>query len=85
LQRFQVDTLKIDKSFVQNLGENEQHRAIVNAIIQMAHSLDLRTIAEGIEALPTRQLLADLGCDRGQGYLFAKPLTAEDFAELATG
>ncbi len=83
LQRFQVDTLKIDKSFVQNLGENEQHRAIVNAIIQMAHSLDLRTIAEGIEDMATRQLLADLGCDRGQGYLFAKPLTAEDFAELA--
>lgn len=85
LQRFQVDTLKIDKSFVQNLGENEQHRAIVNAIIQMAHSLNLRTIAEGIEDLPTRQLLADLGCDRGQGYLFAKPLVAEDFAELAKG
>lgn len=82
LQRFQVDTLKIDKSFVQNLGENVQHRAIVHAIIQMAHSLNLRTIAEGIEDQPTRQLLLDLGCDLGQGYLFARPLAAEDFAAL---
>ncbi|MFN3580373.1 MAG: putative bifunctional diguanylate cyclase/phosphodiesterase, partial [Pseudomonas sp.] len=85
LQRFQVDTLKIDKSFVQHLGENPQNQAIVNAIVQMAHSLDLRTIAEGIEDSSTRQLLADLGCDLGQGYLFAKPLTAQDFATLAKG
>ena len=85
LQRFQVDTLKIDKSFVQNLGENAQHRAIVHAIIQMAHSLDLRTIAEGIEDQATRKLLLDQGCDLGQGYLFAKPLAAEDFAVLAVG
>lgn len=85
LQRFQVDTLKIDKSFVQGLGENAQHRAIVNAIIQMAHSLNLRTIAEGVEDLPTRHLLADIGCDLGQGYLFAKPLGVEDFARLAAG
>jgi diguanylate cyclase (GGDEF)-like protein len=84
LQRFQVDTLKIDKSFVQNLGENAQHRAIVHAIIQMAHSLDLRTIAEGIEDQATRKLLLDQGCDLGQGYLFAKPLAAEDFAVLAS-
>jgi len=83
LQRFQVDTLKIDKSFVQNLGENTQHHAIVNAIIQMAHSLNLRTIAEGIEDQSTRQMLAELGCDLGQGYLFAKPLVPEDFAALA--
>ena len=85
LQRFQVDTLKIDKSFVQNLGENTQHHAIVNAIIQMAHSLNLRTIAEGIEDQATRQMLAELGCDLGQGYLFAKPLVPEDFAALAAG
>jgi len=85
LQRFQVDTLKIDKSFVQNLGENTQHHAIVNAIIQMAHSLNLRTIAEGIEDQSTRQMLAELGCDLGQGYLFAKPLAPEDFAALAAG
>lgn len=83
LQRFQVDTLKIDKSFVQNLGENTQHHAIVNAIVQMAHSLNLRTIAEGIEDQSTRQMLAELGCDLGQGYLFAKPLAPEDFAALA--
>lgn len=82
LQRFQVDTLKIDKSFVQNLGDNPQHRAIVNAIVHMAHSLNLRAIAEGIEDQPTRQLLADLGCDLGQGYLFSKPLSADDFARL---
>ncbi|WP_022963724.1 putative bifunctional diguanylate cyclase/phosphodiesterase [Halopseudomonas pelagia] len=83
LQRFQVDRLKIDRSFVQSINSNEQNRAIVTAIIQMAHSLKLETTAEGIEDEPTRQLLAQLGCDCGQGYLFSRPVTASAFIAQA--
>ncbi|MBQ0743482.1 MAG: EAL domain-containing protein, partial [Pseudomonas sp.] len=79
LQRFQVDRLKIDRSFVQSIISNEQNRAIVTAIIQMAHSLKLETTAEGIEDEATRQLLAALGCDCGQGYLFSRPVSASKF------
>ncbi|MEH6567376.1 MAG: EAL domain-containing protein [Halopseudomonas sp.] len=83
LQRFQVDKLKIDKSFVTNLSSNEQNRAIVIAIIQMAHSLKLKTTAEGIEHEVVRRILGSLGCNFGQGYLFAKPMPAEDFLRHA--
>ncbi|MDO9323077.1 MAG: EAL domain-containing protein [Pseudomonas sp.] len=83
LQRFQVDKLKIDQSFVRKLQGNAQDQAIVTAIIQMAKSLQLITTAEGIEDEPTRQLLASLGCDQGQGYWFARPLPAAEFAAFA--
>ncbi|SDR84280.1 diguanylate cyclase (GGDEF) domain-containing protein [Halopseudomonas sabulinigri] len=83
LQRFQVDKLKIDKSFVTNLSSNEQNRAIVTAIIQMAHSLKLKTTAEGIEHQVVKTILTSLGCHFGQGYLFAKPMPADDFLGLA--
>ncbi|MWV16954.1 EAL domain-containing protein [Pseudomonas sp. L-22-4S-12] len=79
LQRFRVDKLKIDQSFVRRLQDSPQEQAIVTAIIQMAKSLNLLTTAEGIEDEATRQLLAALGCDQGQGYLFARPLAADDF------
>ncbi|MBC9251434.1 hypothetical protein A9179_14275 [Pseudomonas alcaligenes] len=80
LQRFRVDKLKIDQSFIRALQGNEQGQAIVTAIIQMARSLKLLTTAEGIEDEPTRALLASQGCDQGQGYLFARPLVADEFA-----
>lgn len=83
LQRFQVDKLKIDKSFVCKLQGDQQAQAIVMAIIQMAKSLHLRTTAEGIEDDAARQLLADMGCDQAQGYWFARPLPAADFADYA--
>ncbi|MVW77110.1 putative bifunctional diguanylate cyclase/phosphodiesterase [Pseudomonas xionganensis] len=83
LQRFQVNKLKIDQSFVRNLQGNPQDQAIVTAIIQMAKSLQLLTTAEGIEDETTRALLAGLGCDQGQGYLFAEPLTAQALAAFA--
>lgn len=82
LQRFQVDKLKIDQSFVRGLGDNPQNQAIVAAIVQMARSLGLSTVAEGIEDEANRRLLVELGCDQGQGYLFARPLTAGDLATL---
>ena len=83
LQRFRVDKLKIDQSFVRKLQDSPEDRAIVTAIIQMAKSLHLLTIAEGIEDDSTRRMLAELGCDQGQGYWFARPLQASDFAVFA--
>ena len=77
LQRFAVDKLKIDRSFIQRIAQDPQQRAIVKAVVQMAHSLQLETTAEGIEDAPTREILQTLGCGQGQGYLFAKPLAAD--------
>ena len=83
LQRFQVDKLKIDQSFVCGLTGNAQDQAIVTAIVQMARSLGLHTTAEGIEDEATRALLAELGCDQGQGFLFARPLAATELGAFA--
>ena len=82
LQRFEVDKIKIDQSFVRRLEESKSDHAIVNAIIQMAKSLNLTTTAEGIETEPIRRMLIELGCDQGQGYLFAKPQSAPQFEAL---
>ena len=79
LQRFNVDKLKIDQSFVRDLATNSQSLAIVVAIIQMAKSLNLLTTAEGIEDAGTNQQLVDLKCDQGQGYLFSRPQPASQF------
>ena len=81
LQRFSIDKLKIDQSFVRRLLLGPQDRAIVSAIIQIARSLNLTTTAEGIEDQETREQLAGLGCGQGQGYLFAKPMPADDFEQ----
>jgi diguanylate cyclase (GGDEF)-like protein len=82
LQRFNVDKLKIDQSFVRSLVRGGQDQAIVSAIIQMARSLNLSTTAEGIEETSIQDLLQSLGCDCGQGYLIARPLSATDFARF---
>jgi len=73
LQRFAIDKLKIDQSFIRNLTGNEQDQAIVLAIIQMARSLKLTTTGEGIENEATRLRLIALGCDQGQGYGLGRP------------
>jgi diguanylate cyclase (GGDEF)-like protein len=85
LQRFAVDKLKIDQSFVRRLQGGAQDRAIVTAIIQMAKSLNLSTTAEGIEDDATRQILLDLGCVLGQGYFFAKPVPVAAFDQTVRG
>jgi diguanylate cyclase (GGDEF)-like protein len=79
LQRFAVDKLKIDQSFVKRLLNAPQDTAIVNAIIQMAKSLDLTTNAEGVEDHAIRAQLAMMGCELAQGYLFSQPLPADQF------
>ena len=73
LQRFPVDELKIDHSFVDGLGTETCDGAIVSGIISLAHTLDLEVVAEGIETRLQLQRLRELGCERAQGYLIARP------------
>jgi diguanylate cyclase (GGDEF)-like protein len=77
LKRFPVDTLKIDRSFVKGIGGNVEDSAIVRAVITVAKSLNLSVTAEGIETAEQLEQLRTLGCDHGQGYFFAKPLTSD--------
>jgi diguanylate cyclase (GGDEF)-like protein len=78
LKRFPVDTLKVDRSFVDGLGEDPQNTAIVQSVLALAKALGLSVTGEGIETDLQRRLLRDLGCERGQGYLFARPRPAVD-------
>ena len=82
LKKFDIDYLKIDQSFVRNLATDPDDMALSEAIIVMAHKLGLKVIAEGVETEEQRRLLADAGCDYAQGYLFSKPVPAEEFEEL---
>jgi diguanylate cyclase (GGDEF)-like protein/PAS domain S-box-containing protein len=84
LKRFPVDTVKIDKSFVHDMGVNQSDRALVAAIIAMAQSLGLQVVAEGVEDETQLNLLRDMGCRRVQGYYFSKPVAAEEFDEVAS-
>ncbi|MDX1347395.1 MAG: EAL domain-containing protein [Thiomicrorhabdus chilensis] len=77
LTQFPLDTLKVDRAFVVNILEDKRQYAIARSIINLAHDLDLVVVAEGIETEEQRQLLADLGCDIGQGYLFSRPVAPE--------
>jgi EAL domain-containing protein (putative c-di-GMP-specific phosphodiesterase class I) len=79
LRRFKVYKLKIDKSFVQDIGKDPEGRAIIVAIISLAKSLGLRTIAEGVETDDQLEFLRDQGCNEVQGYYFSKPLPAHEF------
>lgn len=82
LKRFDIDYLKIDQSFVQNLSPGSSDLALSQAIIAMAHALGLKVVAEGVETEQQRDLLIAAGCDFGQGYLFSKPIPALAFEEL---
>ena len=85
LQRFPIDILKIDKSFIDKLGQGSEGNAVARAIIMMGESLNLRTIAEGIEHPHQIETLQVLGCNAGQGFHFAKPLTPADMDAFLTG
>ena len=80
--RLPVDTLKIDRSFISSMSESRQAQAIASTIIAMGHSLNLKMIAEGIETKEQRDLLQKGACQMGQGYLFSRPLSAEQMAPL---
>ncbi|MFD8237197.1 putative bifunctional diguanylate cyclase/phosphodiesterase [Streptomyces sp. NPDC059696] len=77
LRDFPVDVLKIDKSFIDGIPHDPQQVALVEGIVQLADTLGLQVIAEGIEEQPQRDLLAGIGCRYGQGFLFARPMTVE--------
>ncbi len=79
LKRFAVDKLKIDKSFIMDLVHDHENAAIVRAVVQMAGSLNLTTIAEGVESTEVLDALSAYGCDEVQGYLFSKPIPAVEF------
>jgi len=83
LKRFKVDKLKIDKSFVRDLATDPDDAAIIRTIIQMARSLNLRTIAEGVEDQDMLDRLRVFQCDEVQGYLIARPMPAADFVAFA--
>jgi EAL domain-containing protein (putative c-di-GMP-specific phosphodiesterase class I) len=74
IKRFAVHHIKIDQSFTRDLVEDATSRQLVTAIVQMAHSLNIKVIAEGVETQEQRDILFDLGCDEGQGYLFGRPM-----------
>ncbi|MFO0124102.1 MAG: putative bifunctional diguanylate cyclase/phosphodiesterase [Inhella sp.] len=78
LKRLRVNKLKIDQSFVRDATESEGAAGIVRAVVQMAKALGLSTLAEGVETEAQRDLLIACGCEGAQGYLFAKPLTADE-------
>ncbi|HJV74634.1 MAG TPA: EAL domain-containing protein [Noviherbaspirillum sp.] len=82
LKRLDIDYLKIDRSFAQNLIPGSEDMALYEAIIAMAHKLGLKVIAEGVETEEQRALLTAAGCDYGQGYLFSRPVPADQFEAL---
>ena len=83
LKRYAIDKLKIDQSFVRDLVEQGSDQAIVTAIIRMAQSLGLQTIAEGVETAEQAQLLRSYGCEEMQGYWYSRPLEPQAFAAFA--
>ena len=82
LSRFQIDTLKIDRSFVTGMGDHRDRSATVQAIITLARDLGIRVVAEGIETSEQSARLITLRCERGQGYLYSQPVNAEDAAAM---
>ena len=85
LRRLPAAELKIDRASVQDLVSSEDARSIVRALVQMAHTLQLTVVAEGVETAAQRDELLKLGCDELQGHLFAKPMTASALALWADG
>jgi len=82
LRKFPVNILKIDRTFVNDIPSSKEDVALVKAIIAMAHSLDLIVLAEGIETVEQNKFLIEHSCSRGQGYLYGRPQTDDDFVAL---
>ena len=85
LQQFGVQQMKVDRSFIRDLTLTPKSRSIVAAIIRLAHSLEMKVVAEGVETAEQLQLLQQLNCDQTQGYLLAKPMDGSAFITLVNG
>lgn len=79
LRQLPVDTIKIDRSFIEDLNENRQDRVMVAGIIELAAHLDMRVLAEGVEQQEQLDVLDSLGCDEAQGFYIGRPMSAEMF------
>jgi EAL domain-containing protein (putative c-di-GMP-specific phosphodiesterase class I) len=82
LQRYPVDKIKIDRSFIANLGVDKEAEAVISAIVKLAGALNLRVIAEGVETIEQRDVLSAAGCREVQGYLYGKPMLSHDICVL---
>lgn len=82
LKKFDISFLKIDRSFVMNLSETSSDKALCEAIIVMAHTLNIKVIAEGIETQEQLNILMKMGCDYGQGYFFSRPVVTSAFEKI---
>ncbi|HTE63162.1 MAG TPA: EAL domain-containing protein [Solirubrobacteraceae bacterium] len=82
LHHLPVDELKVDRSFISRLGRATRDRHLIEAIVGMAHALDLTVVAEGVETDEQLQFLSELGCELAQGYLFAPAITADALLAL---
>jgi EAL domain-containing protein (putative c-di-GMP-specific phosphodiesterase class I) len=82
LHQFPIDVLKIDRSFIANIDRGRDFAALVHAVAQLARNLNIRVVAEGIETADQALILQSLDCEFGQGYLFSKPLPAEEVAQF---
>ena len=78
LKRLPADALKVDKSFISDLGEDAEDAAIVQTIVELAHTLGMKVVAEGVETEGQASLLREMGCDFGQGFYFSEPLPPEE-------
>lgn len=81
LKKFPINTLKIDRSFVMDITDDEDDKIIVKTIISMAHSLGFNTVAEGVETIEHIELLQDMNCNQLQGYFFSKPIPKDEFTK----
>jgi EAL domain-containing protein (putative c-di-GMP-specific phosphodiesterase class I) len=85
LKRLPADTVKIDRSFVAGLGEDIEDTAIVGMVIDLAHTLGMEAVAEGVESEGQARLLKEMGCDMAQGFHFARPLPPEEVPGFLAG
>jgi EAL domain-containing protein (putative c-di-GMP-specific phosphodiesterase class I) len=82
LRKFNIDKLKIDQSFIQNIEHQAADQSIVRTIIELGRNLELKVIAEGVEGLEQQELLASMGCDEIQGFYFSHPLPEQSFIDF---
>jgi EAL domain-containing protein (putative c-di-GMP-specific phosphodiesterase class I) len=82
LKRMPVDAIKVDRSFVDGLGDDAEDTAIVSSVVSLAHAVGVQAIAEGVETAEQQAHLLALGCDLAQGFLWSKPMAAADLADV---